>query len=49
MTKSMEILAEGEGELLGNFLSIDGLVIVVASLLAAASWIAWLILVEEDV
>jgi GNAT superfamily N-acetyltransferase len=32
----------------GNYLSIYGLVIVVAALLATASWNAWLILIEED-
>jgi hypothetical protein len=46
---SLGLIVIGAEVLLGNYLSIYGLVLVVAALLATASWNAWLILVEEDV
>lgn len=45
---SLVLIVVGVEVLLGNYLSIYGLVIVVAALLATASWNAWLILVEEN-
>ncbi len=41
------VVVAGEVEL-GNLVAVYGLVIVVAALLASASWSAWLILVEKD-
>jgi hypothetical protein len=45
---SAGLLVVGVEVLRGEMVAIYGLVIVVAALLASASWNAWLILVEED-
>jgi hypothetical protein len=45
---SLGLIIIGVEVLRGNYLSFYGLVLVVAALLATASWNAWLILVEED-
>jgi hypothetical protein len=45
---SFGLLVVGVEVLRGEMVAVYGLVIVVAALLATASWKAWLILVEED-
>jgi hypothetical protein len=45
---SFGLIVVGVEVLRGDLLSLYGLVIVVAALLATASWNAWLILVEEE-